>query len=147
MFPSSSTSSPITPLQIDLLQNICNSSNDSELDGELFVIVDNARHNSGRARDETLLQVLAFLFADQKKVLENALEIAEEGNILQYETFHSGRVCWTVPSSAGRPYKCLHNYCPCRSYLDLSRQTLDRVMVKNLIPLFSSIHSLHVNDV
>jgi hypothetical protein len=120
----SSSAPPIKSFQILLLEGLCSAAKLKRSDTFEEKTIDRGNLDKGE-----LLSVLAFVFSEQRRILENALELAEEGNIFEYETMHSSRFCWSVPSSRGKPYLCYREFCPCRSFQDLSRQTLDRVMV------------------
>ena len=137
----SSSSLPIQPFQIDLIERICTQRkfpSSAGADETTGIVMD---EKTDSANQDELLNVLAFVFSEQRKILENALELAEDGNISEYETMHSSRICWSVPSTNGKPYICFHDFCPCRSFQDLSRQTIDRVMVADII-LYCSMDSL-----
>lgn len=75
----------------------------------------------------------------------SAAEIAEDGNIIAYETYNASRICWKVPSAQGAHYMCLREFCPCRSFYELSKATRERVVCKHLLAILLAISFGSVN--
>lgn len=92
---------------------------------------------------------LRFLLWDQVKLLDTAVELLDtiKGNDLHITCYSSQatgaggnsktkRRCWRVPGSTkGTEYTCFINFCPCRSYIDMSKQQgqARTVMCKHLV--------------
>ena len=120
---ASSPTLPLTSFQIAMIDAICVNANRL-----------NANVNEKSTREQLLRQI-SFAFPNesrQRKILEDAIELAEEGKIQSFETHNKTRICWLVPNSQGGTYLCFHESCCCRSFFELSKANC-RVMCKHLL--------------
>ena len=100
--------------------------------------------------DETkVMKYLRSLLWDQVKLVDSAVELidnmkANEMSIICYASLpvtnsKIKRRCFRVPGSTkGAEYTCLPNFCPCRSFIDLSKQSqspAQTIMCKHLLAI------------
>ena len=75
--------------------------------------------NSTPTDAETVFRSAAFIFEEERKLLEAAVTILEEINsVRRIVSNSSGRHFWLVSGKQGRKYVCFQNFCPCRSFKD-----------------------------
>lgn len=89
-----------------------------------------------------LIRILCFLLPEDK-CLEGCLDLLDRypKGVIKLQCSYPFKVLWKIPCSKGGFYYCLRNFCPCRSFSELNKMSLDLVLCKHLfvVRLASSI--------
>jgi hypothetical protein len=94
-----------TSLQLQMLEQML-------LDKEMLVKLD----------EETKLKSLHFIFHDNTRAVEMALDIIEKGTIMAVKSFSCDRCFWRVSSSnMADQYVVLNHHCACKSFSEQFR--------------------------
>ncbi len=69
---------------------------------------------------ETIFRAMAFILENERKLLETAAAILDEGNAVKRIVSNStGRQFWLVSGKQGRRYVVFEHFCQCRSFRDV----------------------------
>jgi predicted nucleic acid-binding Zn finger protein len=94
---------------------------------------------------DDILRSYLFILNHQKELLQRAIILLDDTEILKIESQTSKRHFWIIKGVNRKTYRVLDSYCPCRSYLD-QIQTLGReeALCKHLIAisLGTSLHKI-----
>ena len=113
-------------------------------------------HCGDKIDAEDFLKILNFIFIDDRKLLESALDLIDDSLPIRcIESITSNRKFWIVTGSrgfnnlflisihnvnsylySGNQYTCLANYCPCRSFIEATKCKEQRVVIcKHLVAI------------
>jgi predicted nucleic acid-binding Zn finger protein len=94
---------------------------------------------------DNVMRSYLFILQHQKEILQRAILLLDDTDILKIESQTSKRHFWIIKGVNRKTYRVLDSYCPCRSYLDQIQQNgREEALCKHLIAisLGTSLHRI-----